>query len=357
MEKIRENIAAISESTPLYCQAVALYDKIERENAHTAEVNGITLSYLEFGEKNAVPLIWAHGSGSNRYELFNVQAGLVKAGYRVISIDYRGHGKTQIEITDYNTSLYHIADDIAALMDQLHIDKAIIGGLSKGGWVTAAFYDTYPDRVLGLLLEDGGSFSGIRLADDTKLNVVQPGPMPYPVEACNRLHKATGFESRLEGVQAMLAVFLPAISVGISTEYIAGILASLRQKANGRWVYHCDSLRLMTSHEAGRNLGSEISGTTLYSRLPLMQQSQELMNPFVVFRNLHVPMHIIDPDSPTDWMPVRHQNEELQKLHPDLIVHEVYDYEHSPHEAHIERPERFIESAKMLLAQVKLHTQ
>ena len=77
----------------LYQQAVALYDKTEAESARIANVNGITLGYLEFGEKNAVPLIWAHGSGSNRYELFNVQAGLVKAGYRVISIDYRGHGK------------------------------------------------------------------------------------------------------------------------------------------------------------------------------------------------------------------------------------------------------------------------
>ena len=84
-----------------------------------------------------------------------------------------------------------------------------------------------------------------------------------------------------------------------------------------------------------------------------MQQSQEQMIPFVVFRNLHVPLHIIDPDSPVDWMPVRHQNEALQALHPDWIVHEVYDYEHSPHEAHLERPERFIKSAKALLKQVK----
>jgi pimeloyl-ACP methyl ester carboxylesterase len=42
-------------------------------------------------------------------------------------------------------------------MDQLKIKKAVIGGWSRGGYISTAFYDTYPERVLGLILEDGGS--------------------------------------------------------------------------------------------------------------------------------------------------------------------------------------------------------
>jgi len=315
------------------------------------------MGYLDFGPSDGIPLIWAHGSGGTRYDLITVQADLVEAGYRVIGIDYRGHGHTQIEIADYNTSLYHIADDLAALMDCLKIDKAILGGLSKGGFVAAAFYDTYPERVLGLLLEDGGSFSDLRLAEDVQLNVVMPGPMPYPAEACKKLYDpSTYFESRFEGLKTLAAVYSPAVTVDCTVEGIASMLSCLRQEAGDVWVHHCDLARLMSSADAGRDADAGISGVTLYSRLPLMQQSQDLMIPLVVFRNLNVPMHIIDPDSPTDWLPVRHQNEELQKLHPDLIVHEVYDYEHSPHEAHIQRPERFVESAKALLARVKLHS-
>ena len=90
-----------------------------------------------------------------------------------------------------------------------------------------------------------------------------------------------------------------------------------------------------------------------FSRLTLLQQSQELMLPVVIFRNLNIPVHIIDPVSPTDWMDVRHQNKELQEQHPDWIVHEVYDYEHSPHAAHLKRPDRFVKSAKALLERVE----
>jgi len=72
----------------------------------------------------------------------------------------------------------------------------------------------------------------------------------------------------------------------------------------------------------------------------------------VIFRNLSLPVHIIDPVSPTDSLDVRYQNVELQAQHPDWIVHEVYDYDFSPHAAHFERPERFVKSASALLARV-----
>ena len=110
---------------------------------------------------------------------------------------------------------------------------------------------------------------------------------------------------------------------------------------------------LNTEAEQNLNIDERTTTTEFYSRLPIMQQSQELMIPLVIFRNLDIPMHIIDPHSPEDWLPVRHQNEELRELHPELITHEVYEYEHSPHEAHIKRPNRFINSAKALLEKVK----
>ena len=355
----------LTEESELYQQALILLEKTEQDHGCLARVNGINMAYLEFGPSDGMPLIWSHGSGGGRYELFMVQEALVKAGYRVISIDYRGHGKTQTEVTPYNTSLYHIADDIAALMDLLDIPKAIIGGLSKGGWIAAAFYDTYPDRCLGLLLEDGGSFSNVRLAEDINLNIVQKAPAPNAVAAqasqvfCDTTIR---FNSQIEGLKVAWQAEIDPYSD--SCQHILNadvrfwvILLSHFRKVKEGWSPHCDVLGLMRGEDAGRNAGSGTLVTkTNYSRLPIMQRSQELMDPLVVFRNLHVPMHIIDPDSPTTLLQVRHQNEELQQLHPDLIVHEPYTYDHSPHAAHIERPERFIESAKSLLARVREHS-
>ena len=358
MHLSEEDFIETQEGNKLYNESLDLHKKIERENAHVADVNGISMGYLEFGSNNDVPLIWAHGSGFTGYEILNVQAGLVAEGYRVIAIDYRGHGKTQIDVNDDNTSVYHIADDIAALMDHLKIARAAIGGLSKGGWIATAFYDVYPKRVLGLLLEDGGSWSHLQLKEDVQLKVVCPGPVPYPAEALKNLYDPSiSYPTHIEALKSVLAAYGPAIKNNSSVEYITMLQSFLHQKMDGTWIYHCDGLRhFFGDVDPERDIEDVCMGATLYSRLPLMQQSQELMIPIVVYRNLDVPMHIIDPDSPIDWLPVRHQNEALQALHPDFIVHEVYAYEFSPHEAHFERPDRFIKSAKALIERVKLHS-
>ena len=348
-----KTIFETKEGLKLFQNGLSLYEKTERKNTRSASVNGIEVGYLEFGSRDGIPLIWAHGSGMTSYEMVNVQAGLVEAGYWVLAIDYRGHGKTQVNINQYNTSLYHVADDIAALLDYLNISKAIVGGLSKGGRVATAFFDAYPQRVLGLLLEDGGSWSSVRLEDDIRLKLVKPGPFPYPIADMERLYDPSlRFQSRLEGLKAVWSVYSPSVKNNLTKAYIALMLSCLRQQKDGSWIHHCDAWRLFYG-ASERLLGGPSDDKTLYSRLPLMQQSQELMIPLVVFRKLNVPVHIIDPVCPDDWLPVRHLNEKLQALHPDWIEHEVYEYEHSPHEAHLQRPERFIASAKALLKRVQ----
>ena len=68
----------------------AAYDSVsslragyERVNGRFVTVNGIKMHYLEWGAPNGVPLVWAHGSASNAYELRAVAPRLAQAGYRV----------------------------------------------------------------------------------------------------------------------------------------------------------------------------------------------------------------------------------------------------------------------------------
>ena len=154
VDVVVEGSAWDSLAESLYKSGLMLYEKTQRENRHYVQVNDIRMAYLDFGPQDNIPLIWVHGSLSSSYEILSVKDGLVKAGYRLIAIDIRGFGETKINITKFNTSLHHVADDIAVLMDHLHFPKAVIGGYSKGAWVATAFYDTYPDRTLGLLLEE-----------------------------------------------------------------------------------------------------------------------------------------------------------------------------------------------------------
>ncbi len=71
---------------------------------------------------------------------------------RVITPDLRGFGGSRLGEDDPSIDL--MADDVAALLDAEGVDRAVVGGLSMGGYVTMAFCRRHPDRVLGVILAD-----------------------------------------------------------------------------------------------------------------------------------------------------------------------------------------------------------
>lgn len=73
--------------------------------------------------------------------------------FRVITPDLRGFGGSRLD-QDAAPSLDLMADDVAELLDREGVEKAVIGGLSMGGYVTMAFCRRHPDRVLGVILAD-----------------------------------------------------------------------------------------------------------------------------------------------------------------------------------------------------------
>lgn len=108
-----------------------------------ADINGITLAYSDRG--NGLPLVLIHGFPLNR-KMWRPQAeALAKAGCRVITPDLRGFGASGVTSTTLSMGTY--ADDIVALMDYLGIDKAVVGGMSMGGYVLLNLLERYPERV------------------------------------------------------------------------------------------------------------------------------------------------------------------------------------------------------------------
>lgn len=71
---------------------------------------------------------------------------------RVITPDLRGFGGSRLG--DDEPSLELMADDVARLLDDEGVERAVIGGLSMGGYVTMAFCRRHGDRVLGVILAD-----------------------------------------------------------------------------------------------------------------------------------------------------------------------------------------------------------
>jgi pimeloyl-ACP methyl ester carboxylesterase len=66
-----------------------------------------------------------------------------------------------------------MADDLAALLDAKGIDRAIIGGLSMGGYVTLAFCRRHPDRLLGVVLADTKATEDTKAAREARLRMAE----------------------------------------------------------------------------------------------------------------------------------------------------------------------------------------
>src|SRR6202035_110745 len=94
-----------------------------------AHVNGIDLAYQVFGTGSS-PLVLLHG-GFGSVEMFGPNVELLAAGRRVIGVDLQSHGRSPA--ADRPMHFEMMADDIAALIEQLGIERAAVMGFSLGG--------------------------------------------------------------------------------------------------------------------------------------------------------------------------------------------------------------------------------
>ena len=71
---------------------------------------------------------------------------------RVLAVDLRGFGGTALGPDQPSLDL--LADDLALLLDRAGLERAVVGGLSLGGYTALAFARRHPERLSGLLLAD-----------------------------------------------------------------------------------------------------------------------------------------------------------------------------------------------------------
>jgi 3-oxoadipate enol-lactonase len=123
---------------------------VDRTEEHAEEIwyegAGTRLHARSCGR--GTPVVFVHGGlADHRASLFHV--GRLAASYRLITPDARGAGRS---VYAGALSWEQLADDLVALLDQLGLARAVVGGTSAGSAIALTFAARHPERTQALLL-------------------------------------------------------------------------------------------------------------------------------------------------------------------------------------------------------------
>lgn len=153
-----------------------------------AEVPGARLWYRDSGG-NGVPVVFMHAAtGSSRVWEYQ-EAAFTAAGFRFITFDRRGFGRTLVEAGGPAVTA---ADDLHALMNTLHVDRFHLVGTAAGGFVCFDYALSFPDRLRSLVVAN--SIGGIQDPEFLQLGLrLRPAPfdqMPPEFRELGPLYRA-----------------------------------------------------------------------------------------------------------------------------------------------------------------------
>ena len=179
--------------------------------------------YLEAG--SGWPLVLLHAFPLTA-DLWRPQLERAPRGWRLLAPDLRGFGH---RVPPMSASMDEMAADVEAFLDAMEIEKAVIGGLSMGGYVTMALYRRAPARFTGMLLANtrsGQDSEEGRAARDAMIALVHAeGPPAVADQMLPKLLGATSLRARPQ-----LAMLVRRLIEGNSPDGIAAAIAGLRDR-------------------------------------------------------------------------------------------------------------------------------
>ncbi len=117
----------------------------------------VKLQYVEQGNPSGVPVLLLHGY-TDSWHSYELVLPHLPNSMHAFALSQRGHGDSERPATGYHPRDF--AADVAAFMDALKLERAVVVGHSMGSYIAQCFAMNYPERTLGLVLV--GSFTTLR---------------------------------------------------------------------------------------------------------------------------------------------------------------------------------------------------
>jgi pimeloyl-ACP methyl ester carboxylesterase len=160
-------------------------------------------------------------------DFWRPQLERITRGWRCLAPDLRGFGPAAVP--PERRTLDDLAEGVAGFMDGLEIEKAVIGGLSMGGYVAMAFYRMAPERFTGLVLANtraGAEPPEGRPARDAMIALVQAqGPRAVADQMMSKLLGQTSQRARQH-----LAPLVRRLIETNTAEAIAAAIQAIRDR-------------------------------------------------------------------------------------------------------------------------------
>ena len=170
----------------------------------SVHVGKLNLSYQEWGNSSAPPIIMLHGFGVSGH-MFDEFADRMQDRYRLLALDQRGHGDSDwSEEGDYSRTAF--VEDLEGFRKALGIERFILIGHSMGGLNSVAYASAYPERVKALVLVDVGPESAKEGVDNIMRFTRGPDELEFEefVEIAHRFNQRRTMENIRERMRHRL---------------------------------------------------------------------------------------------------------------------------------------------------------
>lgn len=172
-------------------------------------INNLFVSYSDEGSQGSPVIIFIHGFPFNK-SMWNSQVEPLKDKYRLIMYDIRGHGNSDAGNEDFSIDLF--ASDLISLMDALKIDKAILCGLSMGGYIALRAFGKHHERFDALVLSDTQCIADTPEAKEKRMKAIdsirESGVEKYAGESIKNLFAAESFATKSEQIEEVRGMIL-----------------------------------------------------------------------------------------------------------------------------------------------------
>jgi 3-oxoadipate enol-lactonase len=111
--------------------------------------SGMAMSYRDLGEGPGDPLVLLHAFPLNG-RMFEPQMMAFSGERRVVAPDYPGFGRSPR--TPAQPDVRYYAEGVSDLLDRLHLERVVLGGVSMGGYVTFECMRLFPEKISALVL-------------------------------------------------------------------------------------------------------------------------------------------------------------------------------------------------------------